>query len=111
MNNRRRGDAFERLIRARLDACGWVVVRAGGSLGAFDLCALKSSRKPVFIQAKIDGRLDHEPWNTLYLVAEQAGAIPVLAWRPGRGEIAYGVLKSPRDRFARLDQLLLDWRP
>ncbi len=51
MNNKRKGYRVERKIRKILESKGWLVVRAGGSLGDFDLVAFNHG-KAIFIQVK-----------------------------------------------------------
>ena len=58
-NNKRKGAARELLVKSQLEAQGWCVTKAGGSLGVFDLigihpdvnvCLLiqvKSNHKPI----------------------------------------------------------------
>ncbi len=43
MNAKAKGARAERRARAMLEAAGWAVVRAGGSLGPFDLVAFSQA--------------------------------------------------------------------
>jgi Holliday junction resolvase len=51
MNTKAKGARAERRARAMLEAAGWTVIRAGGSLGPFDLVAV-SRRGLRLLQVK-----------------------------------------------------------
>jgi Holliday junction resolvase len=84
-----RGIHRERQVRALLEADGWWVARAAGSLGDADLVALKHGEVPRLIECKSTHR---GPWHSfgpadraeLIAAAARAGATPVLCWWPPR---------------------------
>ena len=88
MTNRTRGDYFERQTRDALEAHGWVVVRAAGSLGPADLVALRHGNTPLMVACKV-GVLRIDPHERLALIqtAYQAGARPLLAHRAVPGQV------------------------
>lgn len=82
---RRKKGAQKELATKRLyEAEGWMVTKAGGSLGVADLVCLKAGRTPRIVQVKCSDA----PWSNfrpderlkLRRVAEASGAIPELAW-------------------------------
>lgn len=85
--NRKRGDYLERQTKAALEAHGWFVVRAAGSLGAADLVALKGEFRPLLIACKTNGTVPPHERVALRKVAELADATPLCASRPKRGTI------------------------
>lgn len=87
MNNRQRGDYFERRCRRSLEAHGWLVVRSAGSLGIADLVALRAGSKPLLVSCKLNGRIDPGERAALCDAAELAGARPLVALRPKAGWI------------------------
>jgi Holliday junction resolvase len=87
-----RGLQRERAVRDWLRDRDWIVVRAAGSLGDFDLIALKDGQTPLVIEVKSTTRGPFHSFGpqdraTLKQVAEWAGAIPVLAWWPSHGKL------------------------
>jgi Holliday junction resolvase len=78
VTNGQRGADFERRCGRDLKAAGWYVVRAAGSHGEADLLALKLGRVWL-VQCKRSGRLDPPEWNALCQLAEELGAVAVLA--------------------------------
>ena len=87
----RRGHDRERAVKALLEDDGWLVVRAAGSLGIFDLVALKVGFTPRVVEVKstTDG-----PYKTfgpsdrhaLLDAAVRAGAEAWLLWWPPRAK-------------------------
>jgi hypothetical protein len=55
MQNKVKGYRAERKMRLILEGYGWKVVRAGGSLGEYDIIAFKEG-KCIFFQVKSTGR-------------------------------------------------------
>lgn len=113
MSNRTRGDAFERACRHQLEDHGWLVLRAGGSLGRVDLVALPEASsphpRPWLVQCKLNGRLDPTPWNELLELAWHHNATPVLALKVSPGRIGWHqlvTLKRPRIRSSGAAELL-----
>ena len=90
----RRGHDRERAIKRCLEEEGWIVLRAPGSLGLFDLVALKAGHMTRLIECKstAGGPFEHfGPADRAALVdvAEKAGAVPELAWWPPRGRLRF----------------------
>lgn len=112
MSNRERGDYLERQTRTALIGFGWVVVRAGGSLGPADLVALRVGNTPLLIQCKILGkgrnfpRVDPGERTALWECAEMAGARPIIATRYRGGYVALLSLNGPAwTEYPLLDEL------
>lgn len=112
MSNRSRGDYLEYQTRTGLRRYGWVVVRAGGSLGVADLVALQYRRAPWLIQCKILGpgrkypRIDPAERKALYETAEQAGARPIIATRYKPGWVSFLALNGPEwTEYPTVDEL------
>lgn len=85
MTNRSRGDYFERQTVAALVARGWVARRAGGSLGAADVWALRAGNTPLLIACKLRGSIPPAERAALVTLANKAGARPILAQRITNG--------------------------
>ena len=82
---KRKGSAKERQSKALLEAAGWHVTKAGGSLGCADLVALKDGERPLLVQVKATAAGPFHSFGPserveLLAVAKGAGAVPVLAW-------------------------------
>jgi Holliday junction resolvase len=105
MNNRKRGDYFERQTRADLERRGWIVVRSAGSLGAADLVALHYNRPAILVACKIPGYMRPTENDALIEAALRAGAIPMLAFRKdarnGDGTVAYSQITKPKTPWGR----------
>ena len=89
MSNSSRGIAFERVVRADLAEYGWTTFRTPASKGPADVIAIGPGPEVLFVQVKIDGRLDPKPWDELVALARWNDAVPLMAWRPARGRLAY----------------------
>jgi Holliday junction resolvase len=91
-----RGHNRERQVRKELEKEGWLVVRAGGSLGIADLVALKATKQPRIIEVKSDD-VKFGPFNNFgpkrraefLAAAGHAGAEPLLAYWPPHGKLEY----------------------
>jgi Holliday junction resolvase len=83
--NRDRGDYFERTTRRALEAHGWVVIRAGGSLGPADLWAARNGSTMLMVACKLNGTIPPKERESLRQAAHQAGARPLMATRSKRG--------------------------
>lgn len=90
MNQYRRGSDFERKVAEHLTTNGYLVVRAAGSHGHADLVALKPGQV-LLVQCKLTGASAVRPgeWNGFYAAAVGVGAVPLIAWRPARGQIGF----------------------
>lgn len=87
-----RGAAFERRIRGYLEAEGWLVVRAAGSRGPFDLIALRSGGhghcEARLVQCKVRRRdLTPASLKAMRQAARDTGASP---WLAHRGDVTSG---------------------
>jgi Holliday junction resolvase len=91
----RAGRAFEYKVRDRLRGDGYWVMRSPGSRTVVDLLAIKPGQV-LFVQCKVNGRLDPGEWNALWGAAGEAGAVPVLASRPFRGHLCLSELTGPK---------------
>lgn len=89
-SNRQRGDYFERRVRETLEADGWLVIRAAGSLGPADLWAAKRNHRLRIVSCKLHGTLPRKEAITLCDAADKSGAIALLASRnkPGWVDLA-----------------------
>jgi Holliday junction resolvase len=81
-----RGAAFEREVKAALEAAGYTVQRSPKSGGVYDLLAVRDVARGevLFIQCKKAGDLRPEGWNALYTLATTHGALPILVAREAR---------------------------
>jgi Holliday junction resolvase len=86
-NNRARGDYFERHAKAALEAIGYVVVRSAGSLGPYDLMAIRAKSTTLLISCEVSGRIDPGERAAIIDAAEQGGARALLACRSRRGYV------------------------
>lgn len=73
--NYARGAAFERRVKARLEADGWYVARSAGSKTSVDLVAVKDGRV-LFIQCSL-GKKSKRELMALKDLSEDKGARPV----------------------------------
>jgi Holliday junction resolvase len=85
VNAKRKGSRFELKSKALLLEDGWMVTKAGGSLGAADLVALKAGERPLLVQVKATAAGPFSGFGPseraeLLAVAKASGAVPVLAW-------------------------------
>lgn len=96
------GDRFERANMERLRAAGYLVIRSAGSHGPADLVAMRGDRMPALIQCKITDTTTARQRAAFYRVAEDAGALAVLAYRTGgrRSGIGYARINPEGERVA-----------
>lgn len=81
----------ERQVRRLLEAEGWWVGRAAGSLGDADLIALKAGETPRLLEIKAN---EGSPWKSftpecrmqIRLAARRSGAIAELVHWPSRSQ-------------------------
>jgi len=76
----RAGRTFEYKVRDDLAANGYWVMRSPASKSPVDMVAVKPGQV-LFVQAKLNGRLDPEEWNVLFELGRQFGARPIMARR------------------------------
>ena len=92
-----RGNYFERRVADQLRNDGYFVWQTRGSKTVVDMIALKTGQvgQTLLVQAKgglVIAGTEHitgNDWNTLYTLACQVGAVPLIAQRTGRGSIGY----------------------
>lgn len=89
-----RGLQRERAVRDWLQARDWIVVRAAGSLGDFDLLAVKAGETTRLIEVKSTARGPYHGFGpadraTLKQLAEWAGGGAWLCWWPPRGQLRW----------------------
>lgn len=118
MTNRERGDYLERQTARALRQYGWIVVRAGGSLGCADLVAIRVGKKALLIQCKVLGkgrempRVDPAERAALYEAAQQAGARAIIATRYSGGHVALLELPGPGwTQYPLVDEIRVPYRP
>lgn len=118
MSNRGRGDYLEHQTRDALAAYGWFIVRAGGSLGAADLVALRAGKRPLLVQCKVLGRgrkwprIDPAERQALWDAAAQAGARPIIATRYRGGFVALLEMFGPSwTNYLLVDEIHVPARP
>lgn len=105
MNNRKRGDYFERQTRDALVNVGWYVIRSAGSLGVADLVALRYGNTPLLVSCKISGRIDPRERGQLMDAADAAGARAVVAMRPRNGRVLVAAVHRGTARLVPIDTL------
>lgn len=86
-----RGHDRERGVKALLEADGWFVTRAAGSLGDADLVALKLGAPPRIVEVKSTHRGPFHSFGPMdragiQLAARRAGAEAWLVWWPARSK-------------------------
>lgn len=77
-NNYVRGAAFERQVKAYLEAQGWFAIRAAGSHGLVDVLAITPTGSVCFIQCKTGkAKMSKQDKMDLDALASKYGAIPM----------------------------------
>lgn len=94
---RRRGDYFERQCKRDLEAHGWLVIRAGGSLGPADLIAISQGKAPLLVSCKLGGRISPSERDLLSRIGHRFGASVCVASRPHDGMVLYRGLRPDDD--------------
>jgi Holliday junction resolvase len=89
-----RGRAREREVKKKLEAEGFFVIKAGGSLGEADLVALKAGQPGMMIEVKSTSAGPYhsfgpEKREALYEAATKAGLDPYLVYWPPHREMKY----------------------
>lgn len=110
MTNRQRGDYLERQARDALRSCGWIVVRAAGSLGPADLVALRRGFTPLLVACKTNGKIPPDERAAIVDAAWDGAARPLMACRTKRGWIDLHTVK-PEGVGDRIDQIKVPPRP
>jgi Holliday junction resolvase len=109
-SNRQRGDYLERQTRSALEACGWIVVRAAGSLGVADLVALRRGNRPLLVSCKLGKGIPPHERLALLDASTQAGARPVMATRTKRGVVDIHLVRAVAPHPL-IDQIRVPARP
>lgn len=104
-NNRQRGDYHERQTKAALEAMGYVVTRSAGSLGPYDLIAVRRQSTTLLVSCKLNGRIDPAERAAIVDVAAQAGARAILAARVKRGWVDLYTIRKEGRAAATLTQI------
>jgi Holliday junction resolvase len=97
---RARGDRFEHVVTARLRALGFYVCRSAGSLGPADLVALRGDSLPLLINCKITDNTTTRIRRELANIANDAGALAIIATKPNRGKISWQRIDADGTRTA-----------
>lgn len=106
MSNQRRGTYLEHVVMDHLRDRGWYVIRSAGSHGAADVVGVKPGNV-ILVQAKVSlNLLGSREWSALYAQAQEAGAIPLVAYRPSMRTLAFSRLMGPRALRERATGLL-----
>lgn len=87
--NYRRGVRLERRVQDDLEAQGYFVIRAAGSKGVADLCALRVGATPQLIQCKLDCYLRPAEREEFLEVAHQAGADAIVVGRENKQRLMW----------------------
>jgi Holliday junction resolvase len=109
-SNRQRGDYLERQTRAALEACGWIVVRAAGSLGVADLVALRRDMRPLLVSCKLGPSIPPSERADLVEASHTAGARPVMATRTKRGYVDIHLVRRDTS-YPQIDTIPVPKRP
>lgn len=103
--NRDRGDYLERQTKAALEAFGWVVVRAAGSLGAADLLAIRAGFRPLLVACKITGYLLPAERRALIEWAAKGDARALMAQRTKPGRVGLWEVHEDAKKRPPVDEL------
>lgn len=109
-SNRQRGDYLERQTKAALEAHGWVVTRAAGSLGVADIMAIRAGNTPLLVSCKLNGGISPAERFALIEASRAGGARPIMAARSKRGYVDIYVVKV-EPGGALIDQIRVPSRP
>lgn len=90
-----KGVTFEREVQQLFIEAGFYAVRSAGSHGKVDVVAVGRAHT-YFIQCKTNGEIASVEWNTLLTVANEVGAIAVVASKVERGGIKLEALTGLR---------------
>ena len=111
MNHRARGIRLEYVVIDRLCELGYTCIRSAGSHGAVDVVAIKPG-VVILCQAKIRKEsIGSREWQELWVLAEKANAIPLLAYRPSMRKLAFARLLGPRRLHEKMAHLLSEFHP
>lgn len=109
----RRGAGFENRVKDDMEDAGYYVVRSAGSQGVADLVALDMllpAARPVMVQCKLDtGTMSVDAWNRFLVVADQCGAVPLLALEDPKPLRNYSFMQVLGQRLPRSPAK--PWRP
>lgn len=90
------GTRFERRCLDLLREAGYWAFRSPASKSPIDIIAVRPGRV-LFVQCKVNGRLDPAPWNELFELSQRYGARPVLVERDPAGRtVTWWELLKPK---------------
>lgn len=92
-SNPARGAYFERRVKKSLEAAGHFVMKAGGSKGPCDLWVARHLKNHLWVQCKVNRRIDPAERELLVEKAEHYNLVPVLAWRDPKNKIRYQIVE------------------
>ena len=78
-----KGRRFEYRVKRELERQGYVVFRCAGSKPV-DLIAMKRGGPNLIVECKLNGKFSRDDLWKLFFLAEDAGAVPMIAWKEGR---------------------------
>jgi Holliday junction resolvase len=105
-SNAQRGTYLEHAAMDLLREAGFFVIRSAGSHGVADLVAVKPGLC-LLVQSKMKlALLGSREWTALWLAAQEAGGLPIVAYRPSMRKIAFARLMGPRQLRERAEGLL-----
>jgi Holliday junction resolvase len=74
-----------------------IVIRSAGSKGLVDVVAWMENGETWFVQCKLTGKISKADRNDLRDVAAIVGAVPIIAHKPGRGQIVLERIDGVQD--------------
>lgn len=86
-----RGRSFEYRVKDKLIDKGYFVMRSPQSKGAVDLLAVNNG-VALFVQCKLTGIIGVDEWNNLFDLANEYGAIPIIATSDKRKTKLYQII-------------------
>ena len=102
------GRSHEYAVCSSLKGFGYFVVRSPGSIGPFDVFAVKSGSL-LFVECKLGGLFDTWQWNNLFRLSNSVGAIPLMA-ESANGSIKFWKLLAEKTG-SKKRQPKIEWIP
>lgn len=100
----KRGAMFERTVQRAYEAQGWTVTRQPKSQSPYDLICVRWSMNTLtgedntsihLVQCKLSKTLRPHERNSIIIMADAIGAVPVLAWKvKGQQKIGWEDLRT-----------------
>jgi Holliday junction resolvase len=104
------GVAHEHRTRNRFIAHGWIVIRAAGSKGPFDLLAAKHRQRVIISCKRNRQAVGPTEWHALWNAAQIVDATPLIADMSGpRNALRLWQLVGDRNPHTRIDTYLEPW--